>query len=81
MVVKSNNDRVIGHVPDGLAKVFHVLIEDRKLRRITGKITSDARAAPEGTWLQGGGIELPCKYKLHGDKKYKTIVKDALKKE
>ena len=25
------------------------------------------KPAPEGTWTQGGGIELPCKYKLYGD--------------
>ena len=38
MVVKSNNDCIIGQVPDGLAKVFHALIEDRKLKRMD-KIT------------------------------------------
>ena len=78
IVVKSRR-QVIGHVPEALAKVFQALIKDGIVRKITAKITGDARTAPEGTWIQGGGIELPCKYKLYGDRKYKNIVKDALK--
>ena len=58
--MKSRNNKIIGHIPGGLAKLLHGLIEDGKLKRIDGKITGEARFAPEGTWSQGGGIELPC---------------------
>ena len=55
IIVRSNNDQVIGHVPDGLAKIFYALFEDGKTRRITaGKVTNEARSAPGGTWNQGG---------------------------
>ena len=58
-IVRSNNDQVIGHIPDGLAEIFYALIEDGKIQRITGKIINEARSALEGTWNKGGGIELP----------------------
>ena len=28
------------------------------------------RRAPEGTWVLGGGIEIPCQYKIIGPKKF-----------
>ena len=37
------------------------------------------KPAPEGTWTQGGGIGLPCKYKLYVDIKNKKTVRNILK--
>jgi len=31
-----------------------------------GEITVEARKAPEGSWVIGGGIELPCVYYFMG---------------
>ena len=28
--------------------------------------TGEPRNAPEGTWVLGGGIEIPCKYHIYG---------------
>ena len=50
-----------------------------KINRIDGKITGEARSAPEGT-SQGGGIELPCNYKIYGNIDCKSFVKSELKK-
>ena len=35
---------------------------------------------PEGVWVQGGGIELACKYFVCGPKKFKVRVKTELRK-
>ena len=32
-------------------------------------------AAPEIMWVEGGGIELPCKYYLYAPKKYRAQLK------
>ena len=55
IIVKSRNNKTIGHIPDGLAKVIHGLVVEGKINRIDGKITGEARSAPEGTWSKGGG--------------------------
>ena len=34
-----------------------------------GMVTSVARSAPDGVWVPGGGIEIPCEYVLYGMKK------------
>ena len=80
IIVKSRNNKTIGHIPDGLAKVIHGLMVEGKINRIDGKITGEARSAPEGTWSQGGGIELPCNYKIYGNIDCKSFVKSELKK-
>ena len=35
------------------------------------EVTGDPRSAPEGKWVIGGGIEIPCKYRLYGPKNLK----------
>ena len=42
------------------------------------EVTGDPRPAPEGKWVIGGGIEIPCKYKLYGLKIVKKEVRAAL---
>ena len=38
-----------------------------------------AWGAPEGVWVQGGGIELPCKYFVNKPKEFKVQVKSELR--
>ena len=57
IIVKSYSNKTIGHIPDGLAQFLSTLVKDGKIKQIYGVITGHARAAPEGTWTQGG-IEL-----------------------
>ena len=42
------------------------------------EVTGDPRPVPEGKWVIGDGIEIPCKYKLHGLKIVKKEVRAAL---
>ena len=66
IIVKSNQGVTLGHVPERLARILKPLIEEGRIHRVVGKITGHARPAPQGTWVRGGGIEIPCKYKLYG---------------
>ena len=45
------------------------------------EVIGTSRPAPEGTWTQGGGIEIPCKYILKGNKAYKKNVRNAFAKK
>ena len=44
----------LGHVPDGLAQVVCPFLKDGTVTSMTGEITTEARKAPEGTWVLGG---------------------------
>ena len=78
--VKLNTDgRVIGHVPNSLAAVLAPLLDSSVVTSVTGTITGPPRSAPEGVWSVGGGIELPCEYALHGEKKDRSRVRTALR--
>ena len=52
-----------------------------KIHSIKAKITGEERAAPEGVWVQGGLIEVPCKYFLYAPKKYKSRVRNTLREK
>ena len=70
---------VIGHVPDGLAAVLAPLLDSGTVTSVTGTTTGPPRSAAVGVWAVGGGIELPCKYALHGTKKDRSHVRTALR--
>ena len=63
---KKSRDKIIGHVPNVL---------DGILTSMTGEITGEGRKAPVGTWVIGGGIELPRVYYIYGSKKHKAQVR------
>lgn len=77
-VLKGNKD-VVGHVPEALAAILYPLIKTWKIWKVTVVITGQHRKAPEGTWVLGGGIELPCTYFLYGPKLHIRFVRDMLK--
>ena len=62
-----------------MSQLLSTLVKDGKIKQIYGVITGHARAAPEGTWTHGGGIELPCKYKIYGRENWKDMVQNLLK--
>ena len=37
------------------------------------------KKAQEGTWITGGGLVMPCKYILLGEKEYKRQTREMLK--
>ena len=67
-------------VSEQLATKLKPLWRDGCITEITGKITGEARSATEGTWNQGGGIEVSCIYNIVGKKKHKIKVRNTLKK-
>ena len=58
-IIVSLKERV-GPFPGGLAQLLYSLIQD-------GRILGDDRPAAEGTWIQGWGIDIPCKYNVYGN--------------
>ena len=73
--IYSSLNEKIGHVPETLAIKLTPLWKDWSISEITGKITG---SAPEGTWTQGGGIEIPSIYNIVGDKQHKVKVRNVL---
>ena len=61
------------------AKIAPVMRQDF-LKTIKAEMTGEINAATEEMWMQGGGIQIPCKYKFYGDDSYKNIVRNLLKK-
>jgi len=57
----SGQEQTVGHMPDRLAEVLYKpSIYNNVLVSCRG--TGQSRSAPEGVWVQGGGIEIPCAY-------------------
>ena len=73
-------EAVVGHIPEPLAHILGSMLKDGTINSITAKITGEKRRAPQGVWVQGGGIELLCKYFVCGPKKFKVRVKSELRK-
>ena len=79
--IKSKNTNVtVGHVPEALAAILFPLRKAWKVYEIQAKITGKSRRAPEGTWVLGGGIEIPCQYKIIGPKIHKKYCRKELRK-
>ena len=52
---------IVGHVPDALAVEFFQMLKDKTLV-MNCSITGESRPEIGGTWNQGDGIEIPCRY-------------------
>ena len=76
----NKKETVVGHIPEPLIQILGPMIKDRTVLSIVAKITGEKRGAPEVVWVQGGGIELPCKYFVFGLKTSKQRVKHELQK-
>ncbi len=68
----------MGHVPDGLAKFLTDLKCRHLITGVTAEVTGQKRAAAGGMWTVGGGIVLPCKYKIYGDVRNKETVRNEI---
>ena len=76
---KAKDHIIIGHVPEDLAQVICPFLKDGTITSMTGEITGEARKAPGGTWVLGGGIELRCVYYLFGNRKHKAQVRKQIR--
>ena len=70
-VKEKNSNKIVGHIPEPLAKILYTLMKSCKVYEITCTIT--------GQWVLGGGIELPCRYFLYGPKIRKREVRKCIK--
>ena len=78
-VKEKNSNKIVGHIPDPLAKILYPLMKSWKVYEIMCTITGQSKKALEGTWVLGGGIELPCRYFLYGPKIRKREVSKCIK--
>ena len=76
----SESEKIVGHVPDTLAEILYPLMTTWKIISVTATVEGNHRAAPEGMWVPGGGIEIPCTYKLYGAKLHKKNVRNIIRK-
>ena len=58
IVVKSENDDIVGHVPETLAKKLFNFMKNKQIEIMDSEVTGDPRPAPKGKWVIGGGIEI-----------------------
>ena len=75
----SDRSITVGHVPDVLAEVLFPLMHTWKIYLVKATISENHRVAPEGKWVPGGGIEIPCNYELYGPKNRKKYVRKIIK--
>ena len=78
-VKEKNSNKIVGHIPEPLAKILYQLMKSWKVYEITCTIPGQSKKAPEVTWVLGGGIELPCRYFLYGPKIRKREVRKSIK--
>ena len=79
-VKSKNKDVTIDHVLQALAAILFSLRKACKVYEIQSKITGKSRHVPEGAWVLGGGIELPCQYTIIGPKIHKKNCRKELRK-
>ena len=79
-VKSKNKDVTVGHVPEALAAILFPLRKAWKVYEIQAKITGKSRRVPEGTWVLGGGIEIPFQYTIIGPKIHKKNCRKELRK-
>ena len=53
----------VGHVPDSLAELLYKPLLEKEIK-MTCRVSGQSRSAPEGVWVQEGGIEIPCVYEI-----------------
>ena len=77
-IIVKRSDNTVGHVPDALAQKSVPLLENSMVEYMEAVVTEMPRDALEGKWTLGGGIEIPCVYKLYGLKINKRRVRKKL---
>lgn len=53
--------------------------QDKTVQRIICIVTGNIQRAQDGTWIVGGGLVMPCKYVLLGEKEHKKQTRVMLK--
>ena len=64
---------------EALAKILYPMMKVWRIIWMKAVITGGKRRAPEGTWVPGGGIELPCTYYIYAAKTHKNYIRNKIK--
>lgn len=59
-------DAIVGHVTEGLCQPFFHMLKEGTATEIKLIATGEPRPSAVGTFVQGGGIEISCPYKVYG---------------
>lgn len=75
----STQEETVGHVPETLAKVLAPELARETILSMEAEVTGPPTDAPEGKWVLGGGIEIPCSYKIYGMKNKKSELRKKIR--
>ena len=78
--VVGDANETVGHIPDGLSKVVAPVLKKEIVLSVEAEVAGHPRDAAKGKWTLGGGIEVPCIYRLYGPKKSKAEFRKKLSK-
>ena len=76
---KKSAEVIVGHVPELLSEVLSPLMDFWVAVRVFAVIDTEQRRTPKGTWTPGGGIEIPCTYKIYTAKVRKKTVRAKIR--
>ena len=65
IVVKSANDDIVGHIQETPPKNLFNYMKSQQIEIMDNEVNCDPRPDPKEKWIIGGGIEIPCKYRLN----------------
>ena len=80
-IVVKKGQITVGHIPEGLCQPLSRLLKEGNILEIKAEITGEPRSAAGGTFMPGGGIEIPCSYRLFGLKEKKGLVRSVIKEQ
>ena len=80
-IIVKKSDTTVGHIPEGLCQPLTQLFKDGSIVQITSEIIGGPRSAADGTFVPGGGLEIPCIYHLFGPREKKRLVRLAIKQQ
>ena len=78
---KKAEEVIVGRIPESLSEVLSPLMDCSTIIRITAIIDAEHRRVPEGTWIPGEGIEIPCTYKIYSANINKRTIRRNIRAE
>lgn len=78
-IVVKYRETIVGHIPEGLCQPLTKLFKDGDIVQVTAVVAGEPRPASVGTFVRGGGIEIPCSYRIFGRKERKRYVRAHIK--
>ena len=73
-------EQTVRQIPDSLTAVLYQPLVNGNIV-VNAKITEQFRSTPEGTWDQGGGLEIPCFFEVFFFKSGLMDLSNSLKDE